>query len=284
MTRLLVPELEARRHLIEGYAQFPDVPEDVTNLWKAPFGPPEEWDLCVAEHTIDGPHGPVPVRVYMPTGPAPDGGRACLVWMHGGAFAWGDLDMAEAHEVARGIAGRADVVVVSVDYRLCPVPAELGGTVDGRVDEQGRPVRFPVPQDDCAAVPCAGTCATACPTRDVEELLAERGVQVDHVTLFVGCNASRHCWPTPLRFARHAPGDRWLVDETYVKVNGRPAMLRDPVTQQRPADGPAPPLVEKRQRVPAREAELSSIDHDRRGLRRLHGDASASVRYAVGNS
>jgi hypothetical protein len=22
------------------------------------------------------------------------------------------------------------------------------------------------------------------------------------------------------RFARHAPGDRWLVDETYVKVNG----------------------------------------------------------------
>ena len=57
MTRLLVPELEARRHLIEGYAQFPDVPEDVTNLWKAPFGPPEEWDLCVAEQTIDGPVG-----------------------------------------------------------------------------------------------------------------------------------------------------------------------------------------------------------------------------------
>ncbi|MEV4715368.1 alpha/beta hydrolase fold domain-containing protein [Micromonospora sp. NPDC049374] len=152
MIRLLVPEIEARRHLIEGYAQFPDVPEDVTNLWKAPFGPPEEWDLCVAEQTIDGPHGPVPVRVYMPTGPAPDGGRACLVWMHGGAFAWCDLDMAEAHEVARGIAGRADVVVVSVDYRLCPVPAELGGTVDGRVDERGRPVRFPIPQDDCAAV------------------------------------------------------------------------------------------------------------------------------------
>jgi acetyl esterase/lipase len=88
MTRLLVPELEARRHLIEGYAQFPDVPEDVTNLWKAPFGPPAEWDLCVAERTIDGPHGRVPVRVYMPTAPSPGGGRACLVWMHGGAFAW----------------------------------------------------------------------------------------------------------------------------------------------------------------------------------------------------
>ncbi len=26
--------------------------------------------------------------------------------------------------------------------------------------------------------------------------------------------------PDAARFARHAPGDRWYVDETYVKVNG----------------------------------------------------------------
>ncbi|MBL6280031.1 alpha/beta hydrolase fold domain-containing protein [Micromonospora fiedleri] len=189
MTRLLVPEIEARRHLIEGYAQFPDVPEDVTNLWKAPFGPPEEWDLCVAEQTIDGPHGPVPVRVYMSTGPAPDGGRACLVWMHGGAFAWGDLDMAEAHEVARGIAGRADVVVVSVDYRLCPVPAELGGTVDGR----GRPVRFPIPQDDCAAVLDAVRDDSACSRSLAPTELSCRGLAPS------GLHASlrRECrWPS----------------------------------------------------------------------------------------
>jgi hypothetical protein len=102
MTRLLVPELGARRHP-RGYAQFPDVPEDVTNLWKAPFGPPEEWDLCVAEQTIDGP---VPVRVYLPTGPAPDGGPRLPGVDARGAFAWGDRNMAEAHEVARGIAGR----------------------------------------------------------------------------------------------------------------------------------------------------------------------------------
>jgi transposase-like protein len=57
--------------------------------------------------------------------------------------------------------------------------------------------------------------------RDVEELLAERGIQVDHVTV--------HRWVqrfTPLladaaRFARHRVGDRWHVDETYVKVGGR---------------------------------------------------------------
>jgi acetyl esterase/lipase len=147
-----VPELEARRHLIEGYAEFGQIPEPAVAEWKAPFGPPEDWDLTVVDQVVPGPHGPVPVRVYTPAGATPDGGRPCLVWMHGGAFAWGDLDMAEAHEVARGVAGRADAVVVSVDYRLCPVMPEVGGTVGDRVDELGRPVRFPVPQDDCVAV------------------------------------------------------------------------------------------------------------------------------------
>ena len=54
--------------------------------------------------------------------------------------------------------------------------------------------------------------------RDIEELLAERGVEVDQVFRWV----QRF---TPLladaaRFARHSPDDRWYVDETYVKVNG----------------------------------------------------------------
>jgi transposase-like protein len=57
--------------------------------------------------------------------------------------------------------------------------------------------------------------------RDVEELLTERGVEVDHVTI--------HRWVlrfTPLladaaRPCRHAVGSRWQVDETYVKVAGR---------------------------------------------------------------
>jgi hypothetical protein len=33
--------------------------------------------------------------------------------------------------------------------------------------------------------------------RDVEELLAERGIEVDHVTVYRGCCGSRRCWPTP---------------------------------------------------------------------------------------
>jgi transposase-like protein len=57
--------------------------------------------------------------------------------------------------------------------------------------------------------------------RDVEELLTERGVEVDHVTVYrwglrftpVLADAARPC--------RHTVGDRWQVDETYVRVAGR---------------------------------------------------------------
>ena len=34
--------------------------------------------------------------------------------------------------------------------------------------------------------------------RDVEELLTERGVDVDHVTIYRWCSGSRRWWPRPL--------------------------------------------------------------------------------------
>jgi transposase-like protein len=57
--------------------------------------------------------------------------------------------------------------------------------------------------------------------RDIEELLAERGVEVDQVTIYrwvlrfipLLADAARPC--------RHALGDRWQVDETNVKVAGQ---------------------------------------------------------------
>jgi transposase-like protein len=56
--------------------------------------------------------------------------------------------------------------------------------------------------------------------RDVEELLVERGVEVDHVTIFRWVQRFAPLLADAARFARHAQGDRWFVDETYVKVNG----------------------------------------------------------------
>jgi transposase-like protein len=56
--------------------------------------------------------------------------------------------------------------------------------------------------------------------RDVEELLVERGVDVDHVTVFRWVQRFVPLLADAARFARRSPGDRWFVDETYVKVNG----------------------------------------------------------------
>lgn len=95
-------------------------------------GAPAPPDVPAREDAAPGPHGPVPVRVYAPSGGGSD--RACLVWMHGGAFMFGDLDMNEADWTARQICDRAGAVVVSVDYRL----ARAG-------------VAYPIPLDDVVA-------------------------------------------------------------------------------------------------------------------------------------
>src|SRR6059036_1241468 len=56
--------------------------------------------------------------------------------------------------------------------------------------------------------------------RDVEELLAKRGVEVDQVTVFRWVQRFTRLLADAARFCRHSPGDGWFVDETYVKVNG----------------------------------------------------------------
>src|ERR1700712_3297448 len=57
--------------------------------------------------------------------------------------------------------------------------------------------------------------------RDLEELLAERGITVDHVTIYRWVQRFIPLLVDAARPCRRAPGDRWFVDETYVKVAGR---------------------------------------------------------------
>jgi len=56
--------------------------------------------------------------------------------------------------------------------------------------------------------------------RDVEELLAERGIEVDHVTIYGWVQRFTPLLIDAARPCRHSVGDRWFVDETYVKVAG----------------------------------------------------------------
>ena len=54
--------------------------------------------------------------------------------------------------------------------------------------------------------------------RDVEELLAERGIVVDHVTIYRWVQRFTPELIDAARPSRHVAGDRWFVDETYLKV------------------------------------------------------------------
>jgi transposase-like protein len=54
--------------------------------------------------------------------------------------------------------------------------------------------------------------------RDVEELLAERGIEVDHVTIYRWVQTFTPEFIDAARPAPHATGTRWYVDETYVKI------------------------------------------------------------------
>jgi hypothetical protein len=51
--------------------------------------------------------------------------------------------------------------------------------------------------------------------RDLEELLAERGVEVDHVSVFRWVQRFSPLFADAARPCRRSPGDRWFVDETY---------------------------------------------------------------------
>lgn len=69
---------------------------------------------------VAGPDGPVPVRWYRSAALDPDEPAPTLVWVHGGGWQYGDLDMPEADSVAQLVAAALPGVVVTVDYRLAP--------------------------------------------------------------------------------------------------------------------------------------------------------------------
>jgi transposase-like protein len=56
--------------------------------------------------------------------------------------------------------------------------------------------------------------------RDLEELLAEPGIEVDHVTVYRWVHRFAPEFAEAAAARRHLVGDRWHVDETYVKVAG----------------------------------------------------------------
>lgn len=95
----------------------------LTNLY------PELSRVTIEDVTFADPNGSVPMRRY--SGPGKP--TSTLMWVHGGAFVFGTLDMPEANWVSLTLAGRG-YQVFSVDYRKA---------LEG--------VHYPAPADDLAA-------------------------------------------------------------------------------------------------------------------------------------
>lgn len=81
----------------------------------------------VWDKEIDGPSGPINVRLYQPARQRP---TSALVYFHGGGWTLGSLD---SHDpVCRSLGRQARCLVVSVDYRLAPehpFPAALEDSI-----------------------------------------------------------------------------------------------------------------------------------------------------------
>ena len=120
----LAPEYAA---LFQQQAEQADSGETVPALWEMTASQGREMyramrplnpDLSIhksEDRSIPGPHGEIPLRIYTPEGEGPFG---VLMNFHGGGWVIGDLDTSDA--VCREVATLANVVVVSVDYRMAP--------------------------------------------------------------------------------------------------------------------------------------------------------------------
>ena len=86
----------------------------------------------ITDLSAEGPHGPIPLRLYRPTRRGDERTASpVLVYYHGGGWTIGDLD---THDVlCRQLANGSRCAVVAVDYRMGPEH------------------RFPAAVDDCLA-------------------------------------------------------------------------------------------------------------------------------------
>ena len=111
-------------------AQHEVSPEEARAMSEAQPRVPGPEVAAVSDLAVPGPHGDVPVRVYVPV---TDNARPLpvCVWFHGGGWVVGSI--ATNDPTCRALANVSGAIVVSVDYRLAPEH------------------RFPIPFDDCYA-------------------------------------------------------------------------------------------------------------------------------------
>jgi acetyl esterase len=93
----------------------PPVARQIYRDLAAGLGLPAPAIAAASDRIIDGPAGPLRLRIYRPEA---QGELPLLLYVHGGGFVIGDL---ETHDkVCRTLCHEVTAVVVAVDYRLAP--------------------------------------------------------------------------------------------------------------------------------------------------------------------
>ena len=111
-------------------AQHEVSPQEARAMQEAQPRSPGPEVAAMSDHDAPGPHGDVPVRVYVPATDDATPLPVCM-WFHGGGWVVGNIVTNDA--TCQTLANSAGAIVVSVDYRLAPEHP------------------FPVPLDDCFA-------------------------------------------------------------------------------------------------------------------------------------
>ena len=138
----------------------PPIARQVYRDLAASLGLPAPGKATTIDRAIDGPAGPLALRIYRPDA---QGELPLLLYVHGGGFVIGDL---ETHDkVCRTLCHEVAAVVVAVDYRLAPehpFPAAVDDVtralrwVAGHARELGAdPSRIAVAGDSAGAHLCA---------------------------------------------------------------------------------------------------------------------------------
>ncbi|WP_367128052.1 alpha/beta hydrolase fold domain-containing protein [Saccharothrix sp. HUAS TT1] len=113
----LHPEARAVIDAVDGLIPAPTTAAGMRAVFAESWRPSPDPEpvAAVVDRTIPGPGGPLPVRVYTPSGSGP---FPVLVWFHGGGWVIGSLDENDA--ACRALCNAVGAVVVSVGYRLAP--------------------------------------------------------------------------------------------------------------------------------------------------------------------
>ena len=97
-----------------------------------------------------------------------------------------------------------------------------------------------------------GSTTFALSLRDISEMMLERGVVVSHETIRQWCAKFGQDYANQLRRRRPRPGDKWHLDEVFIRIQRQatlPLAPRRPGRQRPRRPGPAPPKRRGRDEV-----------------------------------